>query len=590
MKFLLGSGMLAAVCLATPCVAQSNMISGTDVELGFLNVGPDFDVLGHEGGALTGQAAFSMSTTSCNPGTVDVPWLQPMAADHPLIAFMVVREDPADGRLVQISDRSWLKHAFFALSDNQCFYGCSQVSGGTFLAIGCSDTYGVGNNSDRFYLGPPEEIDPWLGTWNPMGSFFDCPTGAGCDGARTYLGNETSALSHRVIIQDSDLDVSGANFYYYGYYVIRGEPEGVRENNGNSREFVPSWNGSTWNTLENSTNEHQQGTVLQRWTGATITSGKNEVSNVDRDGRVYVASKVTAIPGGFHYEYALHNRDNNGGISEFHLPLGSYVDITNVGFHDVDQDSGNDWSVSLLSDELVLSTNDNPLAWNTVYNFWFDTVAGPVPQDMELTQFVTNPGAASSFTVPVEGPGDGRGLFPVLCNGDGGNQLGCTPCPCGNNTFPGTFGGCINSSGRGSALVGIGVPSVSADSLRFEMFGLPSNAFSVLTSGDAVAPGNSNHFCFGLDTGLLSVSFDGLRCAVMNTRRHGGRAADSLGRVGVTSNGWGPPNGPPIGLIGQGGFVAGQTRFYQATHRDNSMFVCGRGLNTSQAVEVTFLP
>ena len=43
---------------------------------------------------------------------VDVPWLQAMAEDHPFIAFLLVRE--SNGRLVQISDHSYVKHGFFA--------------------------------------------------------------------------------------------------------------------------------------------------------------------------------------------------------------------------------------------------------------------------------------------------------------------------------------------------------------------------------------------------------------------------------------------------------------------------------------------
>ena len=35
---------------------------------------------------------------------------------------------------------------------------------------------------------------------------------------------------------------------------------------------------------------------------------------------------------------------------------------------------------------------------------------------------------------------------------------------------------------------------------------------------------------------------------------------------------------------------AGQTRFFQLINRDDVLAVCMRGLNTSQAVEVTFAP
>ncbi len=177
-----------------------------------------------------------------------------------------------------------------------------------------------------------------------------------------------------------------------------------------------------------------------------------------------------------------------------------------------------------------------------------------------------------------------------FCFGDGGDQLGCTDCPCANNAPPGTIGGCLNSSGNSGSLIDSGVPSASNDTLRFEATGLPASAFSILTSGDGIAPANAANPCFGLNSGTQAMQFDGLRCAVMNTSRHGGRPADANGDVGLTNNGWGTPSGPPTGLIAQGGFAAGQTRNYQLIYREDATLGCMRGLNTSQAVAVTFQP
>lgn len=183
-----------------------------------------------------------------------------------------------------------------------------------------------------------------------------------------------------------------------------------------------------------------------------------------------------------------------------------------------------------------------------------------------------------------------------LCNGDGGDQMGCTDCPCANNAPAGTTGGCLNSAGGSSLLhasgsLSVSLPSMVDTDLRFSLSGVPPNKFCVLTSGDAVAPGNPANPCFGQDSGVAAASFDGLRCSVMNTHRHGGRAADSNGDVGVTNNPWGGEGGPPIGIAQtHGGFTAGQTRYFQAIHRDDIAAVCMRGLNTSQAVEILFTP
>lgn len=149
MRFLLvlAAGLAAATATASPTLAQSNLIGGLNVELGFLD---GLNDVGHEGTFPNGVAGFAMSTTSCNNGTVESEWEAAMDPDHPFIAFQMARE--SGGRLVQISDHSWVKHGFFALSNNQCGYGCSSTDG-TALGVGCSDTYGIGNNGDRFWLG-----------------------------------------------------------------------------------------------------------------------------------------------------------------------------------------------------------------------------------------------------------------------------------------------------------------------------------------------------------------------------------------------------------------------------------------------------
>lgn len=188
----------------------------------------------------------------------------------------------------------------------------------------------------------------------------------------------------------------------------------------------------------------------------------------------------------------------------------------------------------------------------------------------------------------------GSGPTNEHCNGDGGNQVGCTNCPCGNESVPGTIGGCLNSVGTSARLAASGSASIhlppnATNDLRFSISGAPPNAFCILTSGDGVAPGNMANPCFGMSSGVQSVAFDGLRCAIINTRRHGGRSADANGDVGVTNSPWGGEGGPPAGLADAGVVLTfGQTRFWQVINRDDALLNCMRGLNTSQAIEITF--
>lgn len=414
--------MLASVAgFSTLTFAQSNVINGLDVKLGRLE---SLVVQGRTGTFPGGQNGLAMSTTSCNVGSVDVPWLAAMADNHPYIAFLVARE--RGNRMVQISDYSFCKHGFFALSDNQCSPCQHPSPTGTWLGVGCSDTYSTTNNGNSYWLGPPGEIDPWLGMWNPVCSHFDkgeppVASPADCDGQRSLTNAMVSAMgpvAHRVRVNDSDFNVPGT-YYYQGYYVIRAEAESQRGDNLGSKRFTPSWTGSNWNITTNDTNI-TYGSILNRWSGATVTSNTNGFD----DGRVYVAVKVTGPTNGmYHYEYAFHNRDNKRGISAVHLPISQCVTITNVGFDDVDSDNTNSWTLTQTPTEAIFGNINNPIRWNSFYNVWFDSNAAPVSIGFSAQLDEATGGAgATSFTVqttvPMNLPFSNFGIGTPGCHGD----------------------------------------------------------------------------------------------------------------------------------------------------------------------------
>src|SRR5262249_23369315 len=140
--------------------------SGTiDVRLGILD---NIQHVGRIGTYPNGTEGLSLATTICNYSDVDVPWLAPMEENHPLIMMALYRL--LNGRLEQIGV-SWMKHGFFATSYSDCTT-CQDPSDGTYLGIGCSDTYSVSNNSNRNYLGPRSEVDPYTAVWTCTGSHF----------------------------------------------------------------------------------------------------------------------------------------------------------------------------------------------------------------------------------------------------------------------------------------------------------------------------------------------------------------------------------------------------------------------------------
>lgn len=208
----------------------------------------------------------------------------------------------------------------------------------------------------------------------------------------------------------------------------------------------------------------------------------------------------------------------------------------------------------------------------------------------------SSPGSGALYVFDLNAPLPTNAVGTATCFGDGGDQAGCVNCPCMNNATAGTTGGCRNSAFTSARLEALGDPSVSLpagsnDDLRFSLSGVPPLGFCILNSGDGVAPTNMANPCFGVSTGVPSMSFDGLRCAVINTRRHGGRSADGNGNVGNTTSPWGGEGNPPIGIAqAGGGFPAGQTRFFQVIYRDDALLSCMRGLNTTQAIEISFTP
>lgn len=503
---------LALLLLATATApgAQINVEPGLDVSLSELK---DMIAHGRTGAFPNGMNGASFLTTACNVGTVEVDWRAPMNIDHPFISFLFARE--LDGRMEQISDRSYVKHGFFAANANQCG-PCSQPLGpvGQKLGLGCSDTYATNTNGDRFYLGPPSEIDPFEGRWTRQCSHFDRGEPAvaapnDCDGRRSLTETQVGALdpvTHRMEIADDDLLPAGAAFYAQSHYVVPGEAEALRADNTGWRRMVPSWNGSQWTFTQ--LGPLRLGSVLETWSGAMVRSATNGAD----DGRVFVAVRVTQpTPGTFHYEYAIHNRDASRGVGAIQLPKCNRARIRNLGFSDVDGDPGNDWSASIASQRLRYATGSNPLEWNTIYNLWFDSDAEPVSADLTLEAFAAGPGAPT-YTVRSLAP---AGLFTVYlssgCAKGRVPQLVASGEPAraslGNGNFGLTSGG--HRPGEVSLLVlGAGASAETAEAAAACTLGVgPVRA--LLSSAVADADGLARHALpIPADAGLEGLELD----------------------------------------------------------------------------------
>jgi hypothetical protein len=413
--------VLCARASSALVTTQANAVPGIDVRLSAMRELAVWGRLGSFPDAVNGLA---IETTVCNEGTLEVPWFEPMNPHHPMIAFLVA--SVRNGRIEQLSNRCYIKHGFFALNGRGCQTTCvPPIDFGKYLGVGCSDTYATSNNADSYYLGPPDELDPWLGVWQRRCSHFDRgfpDVGApdNCDGRRSLTRSDANMLGPvetRVQVSDQDL-LAGGTLCFQAQYVVEGMPDAARDDALGSRTFGASFVGNTWDLV--ATGPLLPGTILQRWPDATVTSNTNGT----QDGRVYAAVKVTGpVEGFYHYEYALHNRDNERGVGELSIPLCFGARVRGAGFRDIDREAANDWSVRVRKNEILFAHSGSPLAWNTIYNFWFESDAAPGQAQLGLLPFGASPdeigffvsGQAPTALYNVHlGPGCAQGTPPTL--------------------------------------------------------------------------------------------------------------------------------------------------------------------------------
>jgi len=178
----------------------------------------------------------------------------------------------------------------------------------------------------------------------------------------------------------------------------------------------------------------------------------------------------------------------------------------------------------------------------------------------ELKVVGTGPANSGSFFALVDTVVVGGGVVGSgYCFGDGSGSS----CPCGNNGGAGE--GCANSGGTGGLVWASGSDSVAADDLTFSASGLLPLQPALLFAGhNAINGGN------GIPFG------DGLRCAGQSVVRLGVETPDPNGDAD-----WGP------GLGALGGWISGDTRYFQVWYRDPGG-PCGSGFNLTNGVEVTF--
>ncbi|HZN38022.1 MAG TPA: hypothetical protein VFD82_04420 [Planctomycetota bacterium] len=387
---------LSTALLAVPILAQANAIPGLDISMYELT---DIAFTGRRGLPYpNGEAGFMVGHSWCNGGTVNLPWVSQsggvMVDQYPRIAFLLAREK--DGRMVQITSQGHSKHSptAFNFSSGPCA-PCT-ASGGGFFFVGCSDTYGSGTNMSQYNLGPNDELNPWLGTWNPQGSYFDRgdPAVSGAqaiDSIRSLTSTQVSAfdsVKNRMVVRESEL-LTGSTYYAQVQAVVQGEPVGERDNNITNKQVSITGSGGSWSA--SASGAGMTGSVLTRWQGAHVYTGGNAFD----DGRFAVGVKVTGpVAGLWHYEYAVHNIDNFRGGASLRIPVAAGATVQNGGFRDLDTNPLNEWTFALSPTEISFTAAAaNSLDWNTIYNFWFDCSIPPGAGTLTIDQARSGTGA-----------------------------------------------------------------------------------------------------------------------------------------------------------------------------------------------------
>ena len=380
------------------------LVPGPDVIVGEL---PELEQFGSAGT----QVGLAVGTDSCNNGDQPLNWFSLPNNDHPVIPQNLYRQSRGatnDERFEQIGQSS-MKHAFLALEDNVCNFGCN-TSGcvtGSHLCPGCSDPYSAGLNA-----GPDLGSRAWV---NPFTGFF--PTNPN---PNDHNGHVHNGVSHRIIVEVDDLNTTlnpGATYFAEAAYVTPHEYAWCQAhpgqcnmlNNASYRRYNVS--GITNFTFSPVGSTVRMQPAIMAWPGATVTQIEPEPGN---DGILFVGYKVTGpIAGVWHYEYAIYNQNLDRAIQSFQVNFGfAPPTLSNIEFHAPPQHPGwahdgtvgdagyssTPWlftagflppSATWNTETFAQNPNANAIRWGTLYNFRFDANQPPAASSAIIGFFKT---------------------------------------------------------------------------------------------------------------------------------------------------------------------------------------------------------
>lgn len=373
------------------------------------------DPLGTSSALYTANIAWNTKFTG-SPPNYDPPYKNDQ---HPFLIWNLYRIN-ANGSIEQIG-RSGVKHAFLTINA-----GCADTCYDSHsLGLGCSDTYGVGNNDSSSDMGPRSEIVPAPGTWGRCGSIWD-PT---CNGQDN--GNSNDDWTQRLKTHESQISATsnpGASYLMDSWYVARDDINIY--NSMATLTGTPQYSGGTggqW-TFGNQAN-FKLGAAIDRWVNPVnppINAKNTEIAV--NEGHAKVAVKVTDNGNGtWRYDYAVMNLDfaravvqpqlpgggpdphvvSNRGFDSFSVPLPTGAVVSATRFSDGDLDAANDWTVNIGGSNVTWTAlaSGPTLDWGTLYAF--SVTVNVAPGTESGTLHIAQGGSPASFDVATLGPGTG---------------------------------------------------------------------------------------------------------------------------------------------------------------------------------------
>lgn len=397
-----------------PAGNNAGTVPGPDVIVG------DLSGLAQFGAAAGTQVGLAVGTDSCNAGTIDLNWFANPSNDHPVIPQNLYRMTAGGGTFEQVG-QGQMKHAFTALTNNLCGFGCNGV-GGSRLGSGCSDPYGASLNS-----GPNLGSKAWV---NPYTGFY--PRNDSATPNNNHTGHTHLGPTHRILTEINDLSTTlnpGATYFAEGQYVTPHEyawcqtnPTQCNMNNNVSyRQYNVTGTASPFSFSAAASTQRQKPAIMA-WTGATIVEFKPAAG---ADGIGFIGYKVTnPSPGVWHYEYAIYNQNIDRAIQSFGIPIGNGTTLSNVVFRAPPQHPGSTadgtmnsagfssaaWTqtdsggyTTWGSESLLANPNANAIRWGSMYNIRFDSNKPPMTTFARLGFLKTGSPISVRIQVPQSG-------------------------------------------------------------------------------------------------------------------------------------------------------------------------------------------